>query len=49
MDSGMMKLDAKETARYELQDDGWVRTMKVETTYNVMGQDTKSVVTIILK
>ena len=49
MDSGMMKLDAKETASYELQDDGWVKTMKVETTYNAMGQDTKSVVTINLK
>ena len=47
--SGMLKIDAKETASYELQDDGWVKTMKVETTYNAMGQDTKSVVTINLK
>ena len=49
MNSGMLKIDAKETASYELQDDGWVKTMKVETTYNAMGQDTKSVVTINLK
>lgn len=30
MNSGMMKIDSKETATYELQDDGWVKTMKVD-------------------
>jgi hypothetical protein len=49
MNSGMLKIDAKETATYELQDDGWVKTMKVETTYNAMGQETKSTVNIYIK
>ena len=49
MNSGMMKIDSKETATYELQDDGWVKTMKVETTYNAMGQETKSTVNIYIK
>ena len=49
MNSGMLKIDAKETATYELQDDEWVKTMKVETTYNAMGQETKSTVNIYIK
>ena len=45
----IVKIDSKETATYELQDDGWVKTMKVETTYNAMGQETKSTVNIYIK
>ena len=49
MNSGMLKIDSKETATYELQDDEWVKNMKVETTYNAMGQETKSTVNIYIK
>lgn len=49
MDSGMLKLDSKETASYELQDDGWVKNIKVETTYEVVGQNTKTEINVKIK
>lgn len=49
MDSGMLKLDSKETASYELQDDGWVKNIKVETTYEVVGQNTKTEINVKMK
>lgn len=49
MDSGMLKLDSKETASYELQDDGWVKSIKVETTYEVVGQNTKTEINVKIK
>jgi len=41
MDSGMLKLEMKESATYELQADGWVKTIKVETTSDSLGQQAK--------
>ena len=49
MDSGMAKIDAKETATYELQDDGWVKSILAETSYQMMGQNTKTVVKVEIK
>lgn len=48
MDSGMLKIEMKEKATYELADDGWVKTLKVENTTESMGQSstTTSVVTL---
>ena len=49
MDSGMAKIDSKETATYELQDDGWVKSILAETTYQMMGQNTKTVIRVEIK
>ena len=49
MDSGMAKIDSKETATYELQDDGWVKNILAETSYQMMGQNTKTVVRVEIK
>ena len=49
MDSGMAKIDSKETATYELQDDGWVKSILSETSYQMMGQNTKTVVRVEIK
>ena len=49
MDSGMAKIDSKETATYELQDDGWVKSILAETSYQMMGQNTKTVVKVEIK
>lgn len=49
MDSGMMKFDMKETATYELADDGWVKSIKAESSYEAMGQNTQTVTTVTLK
>ena len=49
MDSGMAKIDSKETATYELQDDGWVKSILAETTNQMMGQNTKTVVRVEIK
>ena len=45
MSSGILKMDHKETATYELDDDGWVKSIVVESTTETMGQQvvTKSV------
>ena len=45
MSTGMLKMDHKETATYELQDDGWVKSIVVDSTTETMGQQvvTKSV------
>ena len=45
MSSGMLKMNHKETATYELDDDGWVKSIVVESTTETMGQQvvTKSV------
>ena len=49
MDSGMAKIDSKETATYELQDDGWVKSILAETSYQMMGQNTKTVIRVEIK
>ena len=48
MSTGMLKMDMKETATYELQADGWVKSIKNETTTETMGQQlvTKSTATL---
>ena len=45
MSSGILKMDHKETATYELDDDGWVKSIAVDSTTETMGQQvvTKSV------
>lgn len=49
MDSGMVKMDMKETSTYELQDDGWVKSLKQEKTIGGMGQDATFKSTVTLK
>lgn len=49
MSSGMLKMDMKETVTYELQDDGWVKSIKGESTTETMGQKIVTVSTITLK
>ena len=48
MSTGMLKMDHKETATYELQDDGWVKSIVVDSTTETMGQTvvSKSIVTL---
>ena len=48
MSTGMLKMDHKETATYELQDDGWVKSIVVDSTAETMGQTvvSKSIVTL---
>jgi len=36
--SGMLKIDVKEKATYDMQADGWVKSLKVESTLDSMGQ-----------
>ena len=45
MSSGMLKMDYKETATYELDEDGWEKSIVVDSTTETMGQQvvTKSV------
>ena len=49
MESGMLKMDAKETASYELGDDGWVKSIKAETTNESFGGTVKATSTTTLK
>ena len=49
MSSGMLKMDMKETATYELQDDGWVKSIKGESTTESMGQKIVKTSTVTLK
>ena len=49
MSSGMLKMDMKETATYELQDDGWVKSIKGESTTESMGQKIVQKSTVTLK
>ena len=48
MSTGMLKMDHKETATYELNDEGWVKSIVVDSTTETMGQQvvTKSVTTL---
>ena len=49
IDSGMMKIDVKETATYDLQDDNWPKKLAVEVVNEVVGQKSVSKSTITLK
>lgn len=48
MDTGMLKIDFKETATYELQDDNWPKTLTIEIVNEAAGQKTinKSISTL---
>ena len=49
MSTGMLKMDHKETATYELQDDGWVKSIVVDSTTETMGQKVVSKSIVMLK
>ena len=49
MESGMLKIEMKEKATYELADDGWVKTLKVENTTDSMGQSSTTTTVVTLK
>lgn len=49
MATGMFKMEQKETATYELQDDGWVKTLTVDNTTNSMGQEMSTKTTVTIK
>ena len=49
MATGMIKFESKETATYELQDDGWVKSIKSESTNEAMGQQMKTTTTVTIK
>ncbi len=49
MDSGMLKMDMKEAVSYEVQPDGWVKSIKAEITNDAMGQKIKTTTTVTLK
>ena len=49
IDSGMLKFDSKDTSTYELQADGWVKSIKSESTIDTMGQQTKITSSTTLK
>ena len=49
MSTGMLKMDHKETATYELQDDGWVKSIVVDSTTETMGQTVVSKSIVMLK
>jgi len=47
--SGMLKFEMNEHATYQLQDDGWVKSIKAETNSNMMGQTSRSITTTTLQ
>lgn len=49
IESGMLKMDMKETGSYEYQEDGWVKTIKSENVTENMGQKVTINTTVILK
>ena len=46
---GQMKFDATEKSTYELGDNGWMKSVKTETTQDIMGQSVKTSVVTTLK
>lgn len=49
MEGGMLKIEMKEKATYELADDGWVKSLKSETSTESMGQSVTSTTTVTMK
>lgn len=47
--SGMLKFEMQENATYQLDADGWLKSIKVEDTANTMGQKTVITTTITVK
>ena len=46
MESGLLKAEGTEKSNYELAEDGWVKTMTLESTSKVMQQETSTTQTI---
>lgn len=46
---GQMTMEMTMRSTYELQDNGWVKSIQTETSQNMMGQSTRAVSTITLK
>ena len=46
---GQMKFEMSEKSTYQLQDNGWVKSVKNEVNQNMMGQVMKATETITLK
>lgn len=46
---GQMKFEAKEKSTYELQDNGWAKSIKTETTQEIMGQSVNQTAIVTLK
>lgn len=49
LSSGMVKMEMDEKTTYELQDDGWVKSVKGNTTMSMMGTSTQNTHVISLK
>ncbi len=49
MASGLVKIDMKETASYDLDADGWLKSINSESTMDSMGQQTNIKATVTLK
>lgn len=49
MQSGMMKIEMTEDTTYELQDDGWVKSIKTVMNNKMMGKDIRTVSTVTMK
>ena len=49
MQSGMMKIEMTEDTTYELQDDGWVKSIKTIMNNKMMGKDIRTVSTVTMK
>ncbi|MBQ9231436.1 MAG: hypothetical protein IJ190_09715 [Prevotella sp.] len=49
VESGMLKMDMKETATFELQDDGWVKSITIDSTLDAVGQSTTTHVVVTAK
>ena len=49
MQSGMMKIEMTEDTTYELQDDGWVKSIKTVMNNKMMGQDIRTFSTVTMK
>ena len=46
---GQMKFEMSEKSTYQMQDNGWVKSVKNEVNQNMMGQVMKATETITLK
>lgn len=49
LEGGMLKIEMKEKATYELDDDGWVKSLKTEASTDSMGQSVTTVTTVRVK
>ncbi len=47
--AGVLKLDVKDTATYEFQEDGWAKAVTVDSSMDMIGQSTNSHTVITAK